>query len=65
MASRDLTSAFMDRRNAANVRRRDAGGSTGSRLKPFGEIHLIINDHSLVLSNSRIVFEINEIIFSC
>jgi len=36
MASRDLTSAFMDRRNAANVRRRDAGGSTGSRLKPFG-----------------------------
>lgn len=37
MASRDLTSAFIERRSAANLRRRtgeNVGG--GSRMKPFG-----------------------------
>ena len=38
MASRDLTSAFIERRSAANLRRRtgeNVGG--GSRMKPFGK----------------------------
>lgn len=36
MASRDLTSAFIERRNAANLRRRTSDNSGGSRMKPFG-----------------------------
>lgn len=40
MASRDLTSAFLDRRSATNRRRR-AGGSSiggGSKVVPFGKL---------------------------
>mmetsp|Transcript_5786 Transcript_5786/g.8133 ORF Transcript_5786/g.8133 Transcript_5786/m.8133 type:complete len:317 (-) Transcript_5786:247-1197(-) len=35
MASRDLTAAFVERRSAANIRRR-TGDHGGSRMKPFG-----------------------------
>jgi len=37
MASRDLTSAFIERRSAANLRRRTGDNVGGSRMKPFGE----------------------------
>ena len=37
MASRDLTAAFIERRTAANIRRRTGDvGNGGSRIKPFG-----------------------------
>ena len=37
MASRDLTAAFIERRNAANIRRRSSDNAGGSRMKPFGK----------------------------
>jgi len=49
MASRDLTSLFIEKRNAANLRRRSSesnsvgsggvggSGNGGSRMKPFGK----------------------------
>merc|ERR1719223_546907 len=38
MATRDLTSAFIERRSAANIRRRSSnnGSTNTSRMKPFG-----------------------------
>lgn len=49
MASRDLTSAFIERRNAANLRRRSSenngvgvGGGGGSKMKPFGMSSLLV-----------------------
>jgi len=36
MASRDLTSAFIERRTASNLRRRTADNVNGPRMKPFG-----------------------------
>lgn len=36
MASRDLTASFIERRTAANIRRRTGDGMVGSRMKPFG-----------------------------
>lgn len=36
MASRDLTTAFIERRTAANLRRRTSENGNGSRMKPFG-----------------------------
>ena len=41
MASRDLTAAFIERRNAANIRRRSSDNAGGSRMKPFGEYQLL------------------------
>eukprot|EP00984_Skeletonema_dohrnii_P012255 scaffold4957_cov115-Skeletonema_dohrnii-CCMP3373.AAC.2 len=36
MASRDLTSAFIERRTATNRRRKSSGPSSPSKIKPFG-----------------------------
>jgi hypothetical protein len=38
MASRDLTSAFIERRTASNRRRKSSGPSSPSKIKPFGEL---------------------------
>ena len=37
MASRDLTSAFIERRTATNRRRKSSGPPSPSKIKPFGE----------------------------
>jgi len=42
MASRDLTSAFIERRTATNRRRKSSGPSSPSKLKPFGEWIMIL-----------------------
>jgi len=49
MASRDLTTVFVDRRNAANLRRRSSAENKGSsRMKPFGISHQSSDDQLLV-----------------
>mmetsp|Transcript_26408 Transcript_26408/g.48552 ORF Transcript_26408/g.48552 Transcript_26408/m.48552 type:complete len:323 (+) Transcript_26408:78-1046(+) len=51
MASRDLTSAFIERRTATNRRRRSSGGIPSSKVTPFGisqKKHGVIDDHLLM-----------------
>eukprot|EP00581_Thalassiosira_minuscula_P016762 CAMPEP_0183731070 /NCGR_PEP_ID=MMETSP0737-20130205/34326_1 /TAXON_ID=385413 /ORGANISM="Thalassiosira miniscula, Strain CCMP1093" /LENGTH=319 /DNA_ID=CAMNT_0025963713 /DNA_START=1 /DNA_END=960 /DNA_ORIENTATION=+ len=51
MASRDLTSAFIERRTATNRRRRTSGGPASSKVAPFGisqKKHGVIDDHLLM-----------------
>ena len=44
MASRDLTSAFIERRSATNRRRRASGGTTSSsNVAPFGKLKVVAN----------------------
>lgn len=51
MASRDLTSAFIERRTTANRRRRSSGTSSPSKIAPFGisqKKHGVNDDHFLM-----------------
>ena len=50
MASRDLTSAFVERRGAANRRRRSSGVPT-SKMVPFGRfkrVNFMFNGHRVL-----------------
>lgn len=61
MASRDLTAAFIERRTAANIRRRTGDGMVGSRIKPFGE-KSSYRHYDLVSNISNIFLSFNGII---
>ena len=51
MASRDLTSTFLERRSTANRRR--APGSSSSKVQPFGQSFLAVSPVIRCMARSR------------